>query len=251
MWFRSLVILERLTVIDSTIYAVGLAKSYASYTLHVTALSAETGELLTTRNIPSSIENGPDDFFTLSPSTSEDPRLIWIEKGVVKSMALTPGLGGKPQSLKGSSNAKIVDVGLSEYGLFVVRKEDGSASVFKLNQNVIESIWDFADSVSRHIDTPQAFAETAILQANSKKNSDSMYTGAVDKQGNPYIGRMYWSFTLQVCYHNSWAEFFFVPDCPHRAGFCMSSHLTSLAERDWLPDTPSHSTPTAMESSAT
>jgi hypothetical protein len=165
-----LVILERLTVTDSTIYAIGLAKSYASYTLHVTALSAETGELLTTRNIPSSIENGPGDFFTLSPSTSEDPRLVWIEKGVVKSVALTPKLTNKPQNLKGSTNARIVDVGLSEYGLFVVRKEDGSASVFKLNQDAIESIWDFADSVSYcTVSRPQPFAETTIPQENSAK----------------------------------------------------------------------------------
>ena len=143
-----MVILERLTVKDSTIYAIGLAKSYASYTLHVTALSSETGELLTTRNIPSSIENGSDDFFALSPSTSEDPRLVWIEKGVVKSVTLTPKFTNKPQSLRGSTNARIIDVGLSEYGLFIVRKEDGSASVLKSNQNAIESVWDFADSVS-------------------------------------------------------------------------------------------------------
>ena len=140
--------LERLTVTDSTIYAIGLAKSYASYTLHVTSLSLETGELSTTQNIPSSIANGSADFFALSPSTSEEPRLVWIEKGVVKSVALTSKLTNKPQSLRGSTNARIIDVGLSEYGLFVVRKEDGSGSVFKLNQNAIESIWDFADSVS-------------------------------------------------------------------------------------------------------
>ena len=116
----------------------------------------------------------------------------------MKSVALTPKLTNKPQSLKGSTNARIVDVGLSEYGLFVTRKEDGSASVFKLTQNTIESIWDFADSVSRYATTLRPFAETTVPQANSDKNSDSMYTGAVDKEGNPYVGRMYWSFTLQV-----------------------------------------------------
>ena len=121
----------------------------------------------------------------------------------MKSVALTQKLTNKPQSLRGSTNARIVDVGLSEYGLFVVRKEDGSASVFKLNQNAIESIWDFADSVSCYIIAFQAFAEIPVLQANSNMISDSMYTGAVDKQGNPYIGRMYWSFTLQVRDRNS------------------------------------------------
>lgn len=151
MCFRSLVILERLAVTDSTIYAIGLTKSYASYTLHLTALSTETGELLTTHDVPSNIENGLDDFFALSSSTSEDPRLVWIEKGVVRSLTLTQKLTNKPQSLRGSANTKILDVGLSEYGMFVVKREDGSASVFKLNQNAIESIWDFADSVSCRI----------------------------------------------------------------------------------------------------
>lgn len=149
-----MVILERLVVTDSTIYAVGLAKSFASHTLHVTALSAATGELLTTQHIHSNIENGPNDFFTLSPSNSEDPRLIWIEKGVVRSVALTPKLANKPQSLRGSSNTQILDVGLSEHGIFIVRKEDGSATVFKLNQNTLEPVWDFADSVSWHVVVP-------------------------------------------------------------------------------------------------
>ena len=139
--------LSRLSVTDSTIYAIGLAKSYASYTLHITTLSAETGELLTTQNIPSSIESALGDFFVLSSPTSEDPRLIWIEKGVVKSVVLTQKLTSKSQSLPGSTNTRILDVGLSEHGLFVVKREDGSASVFKLIQNTINHIWDFADSV--------------------------------------------------------------------------------------------------------
>ena len=66
----------------------------------------------------------------------------------MRSVALTPKLTSKPQSLKGSANTKILDVGLPEHGMFVVKREDGSASVFKLNKNTFEIIWDFADSVS-------------------------------------------------------------------------------------------------------
>ena len=161
---------------------------------------------MTTQNIPSSIANGSEDFFTLSPPTSEGPHLVWIEKGIVKSVVLTPKLTNKYRSLKGSSNTRITDVGLSEHGLFVARKEDGAASVFKLNQNIIESIWDFADSVSGRTAAPRPFTETTPPQANSNKNTDSMYTGAVDKDGNPYVGRMYWSFTLQVRDLRSWVE---------------------------------------------
>jgi len=131
---------------------------------------------------------------------------VWIEKGIVKSVVLTPKLTNKYRSLKGSSNTRITDVGLSEHGLFVARKEDGAASVFKLNQNIIESIWDFADSVSGRTAAPRPFTETTPPQANSNKNTDSMYTGAVDKDGNPYVGRMYWSFTLQVRDLRPWVQ---------------------------------------------
>jgi hypothetical protein len=176
---------------------------------------------------------------------------VWVEKGVVKSVALTPKLTGKPRSLKVSPNARITDVGLSEYGLFVVRKEDGSASVFKLNQNVIESIWDFADSVSRCFVVPRPFAETTLPQASSNKNSDSMYTGAVDKEGNPYVGRMYWSFALQVDNFSSPVGVYLSLTASRRPGFCTSSHLISLGGRGWFLGTLSHSTRTMTELSAT
>ena len=115
---------------------------------------------MTTHHIHSSIANGSEDFFTLSPPSSEDPHLVWIEKGVVKSLALTQKLTNKPRSLKNTPSARITDVGLSEHGLFLSRKDDGTASVFKLKQNAIESIWDFADSVSGCTITPQPSAKT-------------------------------------------------------------------------------------------
>ena len=93
--------------------------SYASYTLHVTALFAETGERLTTQNIPSSTENGSDYFFA---PTSDHHRLVWIEEGTVKSVALTPKFMNKPQGLRGSADTKVLVIGLSEYGLFVFKR---------------------------------------------------------------------------------------------------------------------------------
>ena len=126
---------------DSTIYAIGLAKSFASYTLHVTALSVETGELLTMQNIPSS-----------------------IEEDVVKFVTLTPKLANKPQGLKGSINAGIVDVGLSGHGLFVVRKEDGSASVFRLDQGR-EDLKELCDRFYCHSKWVPSSESTSLLDA--------------------------------------------------------------------------------------
>lgn len=205
---------------------------------------------MTTKNIPSGIQDGSDDFFALFPPTAEDPYLVWIEKGVVKSVALTPKLANKPQSVKGSTNAKIVDVGLSEYGLFVVKKEDGSASVLRLDRNTIEPIWDFADSVSCW---PPRF-ELSLKQAYPRQNPTRTLIQCTPVELTSRGGRM-----LGGCTGHSVSRYAIVPlrqsfsviKVPLRAGFYTSSHLTCLGGRDWLLGTPSHSTPTTMGLSAT
>jgi hypothetical protein len=143
-----LVIYERVIVSDTTIYVVGLAKSVSSYTLHVAAISAATGELLTSTNLPSNIANGPEDFLFLTKATEENPHLIWLERGVVKYVSLTPKLGSKPSSIPGSDYEQILDVGLCDKGFFVARKTDGSSYVFKIEGNKAQQSWEFAGSVS-------------------------------------------------------------------------------------------------------
>lgn len=140
----------------SAVYAIGLAKSFASYTLHITALSPVDGSVLADVDVPSSITgDGPTSFLALSMKNKEDPteyaavQIAWLEGGTIKSVGLTAELKGKPVSVKGAAYEKIIDAGLGDYGMFVALKDDGSGRVIKLSEEEkgLKVIWEFADSV--------------------------------------------------------------------------------------------------------
>lgn len=187
---------EKVVVSGSTVYAIGRANSFASYTLHVTAISSTTGELLQSVHLPSSLGNSPADYFPLASPGEDSSQLVWLEKGVVKHVALTPKLAAKPTSISGSKYERIIDLGLGDKGFFVARKSDGSAYVYKLENAKLQRTWEFAGSVcSWTVNETQTHAS----QVTSGDSADSLYTGGVDKDGNPYIGRLYWSHAYQVC----------------------------------------------------
>jgi len=152
----SLVIHSKLALTPTAIYVVGLSKSLASYTLHITSLSPTTGDVLSTANIPSSISDGLTHLMILShTSTSKSTtsaRAVWLERRSIKTFALTPTLNGKPTAIKGSAYKQIIDVGLSEHGQLVAVKTDGSSCILKLETDgsELETIWEYQDSVCYH-----------------------------------------------------------------------------------------------------
>ncbi|TFK33104.1 hypothetical protein BDQ12DRAFT_658417 [Crucibulum laeve] len=175
----SLVIYSKLVFTSSALYAIGLAKSTASLTLHVTSFSPATGELIHSTNIPSSIENPFAQFTTLTHPEVSIPRAVWLENGAVKSFGLVPKLTGKPVSVKGEEYEGISDIGLGEYGRLVGIKKDGSGKVLKLSNDGLESFWEFKES------------------ATSEQHAPSAYAGGIDKNGDPYVVRVYWSHTMK------------------------------------------------------
>ena len=134
----------------TAVYLVGLAKSFASYTLHITALSPTDGAVLATADVPSSIDHGPSSFFVISKG--DHHRVVWLEAGQVKSVGLTPELKDKPAHVKGAVYHDIINVGLGDYGMFVALKEDGSGRLMRLNDEGagLKVVWEFADSVRRN-----------------------------------------------------------------------------------------------------
>lgn len=150
----SLVIYSKLVSTPTTIYAIGLAKSLKSYTLHVTTLSASTGELITSIDIPSSITSGPSSVLPMSILQSQSehqlaPRIAWIEEGTLRSVQLSPELKDRPAVVKGATYRDIINIGLAEHGIFVAVKSDGSGRVVRLAEEGLKVIWEFAESVSR------------------------------------------------------------------------------------------------------
>ena len=140
------------------VYVVGLAKSFASYTIHLVALSPATGELMASADVPSNIIEGPSELLVLD-NKGQTPYVIWLEDGRIRSLKLTPGLKEKSTVTKGSTYKKLIDVKLCEDGQFVGIKSDGSGRVVKLaNDGSLKVTWEFENSVcrcfcpSRHID---------------------------------------------------------------------------------------------------
>ncbi|KAI0633153.1 DUF1620-domain-containing protein [Trametes polyzona] len=177
----SLVIYSQILATPSAVYLLGLAKSLASYTLHVTALSPTTGDLIASGDIPSSVASGFSDVVVLRDRRTSDvePRLVWLEDKAIKSFALTPSLKAKPVVIKGATYRSIEDVGVSEYGQFVAVQEDGSGRVIRLTSEGLKVIWEYADS------------------ATSPQRSESIYAGGLDVDGYPYIARVFWSHSFR------------------------------------------------------
>lgn len=144
------VIYTKLVITPSSIYVVGLAKSFASYTLHVTTLSSSNGEVIASIDIPSSIAEGSSDMLTLSSDmTTLHPRVVWLEAGAIRSVQLVPTLSAKPSVVQGSVYSKIIDIGPQSKGHFVALKTDDASRVLKLDAETgLKVIYEFPDSVS-------------------------------------------------------------------------------------------------------
>lgn len=177
----SLVIYSKVLATPSAVYLVGLAKSFASYTLHISAISPSTGDLITSASIPSTVTDGPSSIVCLNTNDySMPPGVVWLEAGTIRAVALTSELKTTPVSVKGATYERIVDVGLAEKSHFVALKSDGSGRVLKLDSEKagLKVIWEFSDS------------------ARSDRYTESLYTGGLDKDGRPFVGRVFWSHAL-------------------------------------------------------
>ena len=143
---------------------VGLTKSIASYSLHITALSAATGVELAAAHIPSSIYNGLTDFLVLSDTTSHEPYVVWLEHfekaakskdsqgsgKEVRFAKLNSEMKGQPKALKGALFRSLSNVGLNDRGIFVAIQADGTGMALKLDRDSqgLSLVWEFEESVS-------------------------------------------------------------------------------------------------------
>ena len=134
---RSLVTYPKVFWTSHAVYVIGLSKSLASYTLHITALSSSTGQVLDDVNVPSSIANPVSDMILLSLYVLHQhrPRIAWLENGQIKSKALTPDLKDPVGNVKNAQFDKLLDVGLSHYGHFVGVKKRVPAHVLKMEED--------------------------------------------------------------------------------------------------------------------
>lgn len=140
--------------------------------------------------------------------------------------------------VKGAAYARIVDIGLEEHGLFVGIKDDGTGRVVRVDDNNtgLKVIWEYADSVSIALSAMEVSYRVS-LQVKAAQYTESMYSGGVDKDGYPYIARVFWSYVYKV--------FIVAIVSPSTRLTCnrkhrhISLHLTLLKAKVWLRDTRS------------
>ncbi|KAG8893750.1 hypothetical protein FRB99_001723, partial [Tulasnella sp. 403] len=161
------------------IYALGATKSFAGFSLHITVLDEATGAEIVSQPIPSSIEDPTKHLLVLGNANA--PSIIWVENGNLKSLVLSPELSSiTPETTEGI--AEIVDTQSASNGLFIGLKKDRSASIYSTSaSSVLQKMWDFADSVQ------------------SEDYSESTWGSGYDKEGHPYVSRIYWSNFFKSC----------------------------------------------------
>lgn len=166
---RSQILYSTISASDDALYVVGLESSFASYVLHVTALSPITGQLISSSTIPSHISNGLEDFLVLSRT------IVWIENGKIKCFVLSPLLKGKTTVLQDASYKKLLDIGLGSHGLFIALKDDSSHIVSCDDGDLVPV---------RNFEGPA---------------SEVSYAGGLSKDGYPFVSSLHWSPNSEVC----------------------------------------------------
>lgn len=198
---RSKITYTKLVLATNTVYAIGVTKTAAaSHTLHVTTLNVTTGEVIHSANIGANIADPWKESATVLNPSLQLPVAVWLEKGTLRYVSLTPTLNGKPKSARGSGFVGIIDVGAGSRGQIVAVRQGGLGVLYRLDgeQTSATVVWEYEDAVCGHL-CDYFLCLFILLQPFAKQNSESFYTATFDENGNPYIGRIFWSYSIQVC----------------------------------------------------
>ncbi|KDN38529.1 hypothetical protein RSAG8_09418, partial [Rhizoctonia solani AG-8 WAC10335] len=181
-------LLSRVILSSSSIHAVGLSKA-DTYALTVATLDRKTGALLSQFQVPSHITRGMRDVFVLKTRDTKAPAVVWFEKqtGTLYSVVLDGQALSPTQASTKIKFAKVHDVQLEEHGLFVAETKDELPYVFGMHSTGLKQEWDFDDSAVSRSETP------------------SLFSGSVDREGNPYIARVFWSLSTGLANIHTYA----------------------------------------------
>ncbi|KAJ1304145.1 hypothetical protein OPQ81_008545 [Rhizoctonia solani] len=181
-------LLSRVILSQTSIHAVGLSKTDI-YALTVTTLDRQTGALLSQRPIPSQITRGMRDVFVFNTRDTKAPAVVWFEKptGTLHSVLLDDEALTASKASTHIKFAKVHDVQLEQHGLFVAETKDELPYVFGMHSTGLKQEWDFDDSALSRSETP------------------SLFSGSVDREGNAYIARVFWSHSTGLANIHTYA----------------------------------------------
>ncbi|KAG6865380.1 hypothetical protein C0991_003083 [Blastosporella zonata] len=185
----ALTIHTNLVSTSTAVFVIAFARSTTSLTLHITVLDPQTGALLNSREVPSSIQH-LHTYTVLSNSNTELPHVVWIEDGSLKAFRLNPELNGSPTPIVFKRNTqstaayeRILDVGLALSGNAVVVASDGSATLLVLMDGSVQGVGALAPPVNPNPN-----------QEGQEETTEATWAGGLgDVTGEVVVGRVYWS----------------------------------------------------------
>ncbi|SPO32395.1 related to EMC1 - member of a transmembrane complex required for efficient folding of proteins in the ER [Ustilago trichophora] len=191
----------RVVANQEKIYVVSLLRNpnSAYSSISVATLSAHTGDLLTTHEIPSGLNTAADVVVlpwtklpNLPPTANPGSWVAWLNKdGTVRAAPLDPPSKrfAQPQVIYAKRAEAVftglVDAGLSNKGVFVAQRSDGLAEVLKVSADAkFTSFWEFEEDAY-----------------------DSVYAGTYDRQGRAYLQRIFFSRSQHLLnFHFLWVD---------------------------------------------
>ncbi|KAF8748749.1 hypothetical protein RHS01_10584 [Rhizoctonia solani] len=181
-------LLTRVVLSSTSIHTVGLTKT-DSYALTITTLDRQTGALVSQSQILSQITRGMRDVFVLNTRDTKAPAVVWFEKhdGTLHSVVLDSNILSPEIASTKIRFAKVHDVQLDNEGLFVAETKDELPYVFGMYSTGLKQEWDFDDSAVSKSDTP------------------SLFSGSLDREGNAYIARVFWSLSTGLAHIHTYA----------------------------------------------
>ncbi|TFK18337.1 DUF1620-domain-containing protein [Coprinopsis marcescibilis] len=169
-------ILIKVLSTPEAVYAIGAQTSLSKLTLQIFALSPTTGELIESRDVSSKVADAISGVFSYVEPASNQAIVAWAEEGSPRTLILDSHLQNKPTSIEGITTlAYLIDLGLSNHGQFLGQAFDGGSQIMQISPSGtnIVPIHDF-----------------------DVRTLGVFFGGGLDRAGQPYIARTYWSTEL-------------------------------------------------------
>lgn len=116
-------------------------------------MNVTTGEVIHSANVGANIANPWKESATVLNPTLQLPVAVWLEKGTLRYVPLTPMLNGKPKSARESGFVGIIDVGAGSRGQIVAVREGGLGVLYQLDGEKTSAtiVWEYEDAVCGHL----------------------------------------------------------------------------------------------------
>ncbi|KAG8768084.1 hypothetical protein FRC12_005774, partial [Ceratobasidium sp. 428] len=173
------ILISRVILSETHVITVGLVKTGALYGINIITLDRETGNLVSEKRLPSRITRGLQDVLILSTQDTHVPAIVWFDQPAGTLRSVTLESSDEPQYRLMSTNvsfAEVHDITLGDKGLFVADTEGGPSWVIRMESTGLKQVWELSD-----------------VSPSSKAETPSSFSGGIDRDGNPYVGRLFWS----------------------------------------------------------